>query len=205
MNRLFYWLHKRSREKKRHLFFEHMRPTAGARILNVGATGSSTGLEMQFEAGYPWPERITGGGPNLGELRDYRRSFPGVVTIAFDGCALPFRDLCFDIVYSNAVIEHLTPDQQQKFASEVQRVGRTWFVTTPNRWFPVEPHYHLPLIQFLSQEKQKVVARSLGKVPYDQLELLGRRQLQELFPTSRIVGCRVTLHAETLIALRTVS
>ena len=205
MNRLFYWLHKRSREKKRHLFFEHMRPTAGARILNVGATGSSSGLEMQFEASYPWPERISGGGPNLEELRDYRRSFPRVAAIAFDGCALPFCDRSFDIVYSNAVIEHLTPEQQQKFASEVQRVGRAWFVTTPNRWFPVEPHYHLPLVQLLSQEKQKAFARRLGKVPYDHLELLGRRQLQELFPTSKIVGCRVTLYAETLIALRTIS
>jgi hypothetical protein len=202
MNRLFYWLHKRSREKKRRLFFEYMRPNAGARILNVGATGSSTGLEIQFEASYRWPERITGGGPNLDELRDYRRSFPSVSAIAFDGCALPFRDRSFDIVYSNAVIEHLIPEQQQKFAGEVQRVGKAWFVTTPNRWFMVEPHYHLPLVQFLSQERQKAVASRLGKVPYDQLELLGRRQLHELFPTSEIVGCRVTLYAETLIALR---
>lgn len=205
MNRLFYWLHKRSREKKQNLFFEYMRPAAATRILNVGATGSSTGLEMQFEANYSWPEQITGGGPNMAELRDYRRSFPSVAAIAFDGCLLPFRDQSFDIVYSNAVIEHLTPEQQQRFAAEIQRVGRAWFITTPNRWFAVEPHYHLPFIQFLSQERQKKVARRLRKVPYDQLDLLGREQLQRLFPTSTIIGCRVTLYAETLIALRTPS
>jgi len=55
-----------------------------------------------------------------------------VKTLVFDGCALPFRDKGFDVIYSNAVIEHLADhDAQQRFAAEVVRVGRGWFVTTP--------------------------------------------------------------------------
>src|SRR5438105_12824303 len=202
MNRFFHFLHRLSREKKQRLFCEHMRPTVAMRILNIGATGSATGIEMQFEASYSWPEGVTGGGPNLAELRDYGRSFPAATAVAFDGCALPFRDQTFDVVYSNAVIEHLTPGQQQQFASEVQRVGRGWFIATPNRWFLVEAHYHLPLIQFLPQSQQRALAAWLGKTPYPMLNLLSRRRLRALFPASKILGCRVTLYAETLIALR---
>ena len=179
-----------------------MRPTYEMTILNLGATGSATGLETQFESSYSWPERVTGGGPNMAELLDYRRSFPAITAIAFDGCALPFRDASFDLVYSNAVIEHLSPEQQQRFANEVQRVGRGWFIATPNRWFPVEPHYHLPFIQFLPQAQQRALAAFAGRVPYPVLNLLGRSDLRRLFPASKIIGCRVTLYAETLIALR---
>jgi hypothetical protein len=201
MNRLFYLLHQRSRAKKHRLFLEHIRPTPSMRILNVGATGSSSGLEMQFEGSYSWPERVTGGGPNMPELRDYRHSF-AATTVALDGCALPFRDRSFDVVYSNAVIEHLTPEQQQQFADEVQRVGKGWFIATPNRAFIVEPHYHLPLVQFLPQPQQRAVAARLGKTPYPVLDLLNKKELGRLFPGSQILGCRVTLYAETLIALR---
>jgi len=44
---------------------------------------------------------------------------------------------------SHAVIEHLADHYaQQRFAAEVVRVGRGWFVTTPNLWYPIEPNYH---------------------------------------------------------------
>lgn len=201
MHRLFLRLHQQSRAKKYRLFTENIRPTAQMRILNIGVTGTTTGLEMQFEASYPWPEQVVGGGPNMPELLDYKRSFPHTQTISFDGCALPFRTRGFDVVYSNAVIEHLPPEQQSLFAGEIQRVGRGWFVATPNRLFPIEPHYRLPLVQFLSQENQQSVARKFGKVPYPVLNLLNRSQMRSLFPTSRIIGCRVTLYPETLVAV----
>ena len=34
-------------------------------------------------------------------------------------------------------------------AREIQRVGKRYFVQTPNRYFPIEPHYMLPYFQFL--------------------------------------------------------
>jgi 2-polyprenyl-3-methyl-5-hydroxy-6-metoxy-1,4-benzoquinol methylase len=45
----------------------------------------------------------------------------------------PFVTKSFDVVYSNAVIEHLVDHYvQQRFAAELVRVGSGWFVTTPN-------------------------------------------------------------------------
>jgi SAM-dependent methyltransferase len=201
MNRLFRELHRKSREKRHRLFLELMRPAAKSTILNVGATGRNTGLAEQLEHWYGPLERITGGGLFFQETLDYRASFPGVRPVVFDGCALPFADQSFDIVYSNAVLEHL-PDRNSvaRFAGEIQRVGRSWFVSTPNRWYPVDPHYHLPFVQFLPQANQKRLVTQLGKVPYDHLNLLSSADLRELFPTSRVIGCRVTFYPETLIA-----
>ena len=121
----------------------------------------------------------------------------------FDGCALPFADQSFDIVYCNAVLEHL-PNQEllKRFAAEVQRVGRGWFVTTPNFWYPFDPHYHLPFVQLLPEATQRRLVTSLGKTPYSHLHLLTRRQLRKLFPAGEVVGCRVTFYPETLIAYR---
>lgn len=195
--------HRKSRQKKQRLFLELMRPSRETRILNVGATGTGLGFDHQFESCYQYRDQVTGGGTSLEEIGDYKRAFPEVNALVFDGCALPFADKSFDIVYSNAVIEHLEDwNAQQAFAHEIQRVGRAWFVTTPNLWFPIEPHYHLPLVQFLPQEWQKRLVRSLGRRPYPALHLLGRRRLQQLFPAGTVVRCRVTFYPETLIVYK---
>lgn len=203
MNKLFSYLHTKSREEKFHLFVKLLKPTPAMHILNVGASGPNFAFAEQFESLYEHRDQVTGGGISLSEVRDYRGSFPGVKAVVFDGCALPFRDKSFDVIYSNAVIEHLVDhDAQQHFAAEVARVGRGWFVTTPNLYYPVEPHYHLPMVQFLPQRWQRSLIRSLGRTPYGNLNLLTKRQLQRLFPDGGVIGCRVTFYSETLIAYR---
>ncbi|MGO9517935.1 MAG: class I SAM-dependent methyltransferase [Candidatus Korobacteraceae bacterium] len=203
MNRLSLYLHRKSREQKHRLFLQLLRPTPAMRILNVGASGTSIGLPEQLESFYQHHSQIVGGGISFPDVQDYRESFPGVRAVAFDGCALPFADKSFDIVYSNAVLEHLPgSDWLKRFAAEVQRVGKGWFVTTPNFWYPVDPHYHLPFVQLLPESAQRGLVRRLGKTPYDHLHLLTRRHLRRLFPAGNVVGCRVTFYPETLIAYR---
>ena len=61
-----------------------------------------------------------------------------------------FDDGSFDIAFSNSVIEHLfTFESQRRMASEVQRVGKAFWVQTPSFWFPMEPHFHVPGWQWL--------------------------------------------------------
>jgi Methyltransferase domain len=203
MNSLLLHLHRKSREQKHRLFLQVLRPTAETRILNVGASGTSIGLPEQLESFYEHRSQITGGGISFADVQDYRNSFPGVQAVVFDGCALPFADRSFDIVYSNAVLEHLPCyELVQRFAAEVQRVGKGWFITTPNFWYPFDPHYHLPFVQFLPQATQRRLAIRLGKTPYDHLHLLTAKQLRKLFPAGEVMGCRVTFYSETLIAYR---
>ena len=77
-------------------------------------------------------------------------------------------------------------------------------MTTPNYWFPFESHYHLPFIQFLPAGLQRPYNRALGThIPKGRLEplaLVSARELQRLFPTSRIYKVRVTFWPETLVA-----
>lgn len=61
-----------------------------------------------------------------------------------------FSNKEFDMVFSNSVIEHVGNFQDQKsMAEEVQRVGKSYFIQTPNFFFPIEPHFLFPYFQFL--------------------------------------------------------
>lgn len=194
----------KSRAKKFDLFHSLFRPASEDRVLDIGASGEVF-LRYTFEDIYPYPERIIAGGYALNEVASARHYYPQPNYAVFDGCALPFPDKSFDLVFSNAVIEHiLGPGRQQRFAQEVMRVGKSWFVTTPNYWFPFESHYHLPFIQFMPVGVQREYNRLLGshipKGTTQELGLLSARQLQRLFPSSQIAKVRVTFWPETLVA-----
>ena len=67
-----------------------------------------------------------------------------------------FADNEFDFVVSNSVIEHVGDiDDQRRMAEHVRRVGKKFFVQTPARSFPIEPHFLFPFFAVLP-EKIKV-------------------------------------------------
>lgn len=194
----------RSRTRKFELLRSVFKPRPEDLVLDIGASGAVF-LRYTFEDFYPHPERLVAGGNILREVASARHYYPRAVYTVFDGCALPFPDKSFDLIFSNAVIEHILPREKQSlFAREIMRVGKSWFVTTPNYWFPFESHYHLPFIQFLPRFLQREYNRLLGthipKGEVQELGLLSARELRRLFPTSRIVKMRVTFWPETLVA-----
>lgn len=96
-----------------------------------------------------------------------------------DGRQLPFGDESFDFVYANAVVEHVGDEaDQQRFIDEIARVGCSWIVTTPNRWFPIEAHFHSFFTHWLPRWAPR------GTVT----RLLGRRDLRRLLPSGSVVG-----------------
>jgi hypothetical protein len=140
--------------------------------------------------------------------------------VAADGCALPFRDQSFDVVFSNSVIEHVGDvATQRRFAREVARVGRGYWVQTPNRWFPVEQHLLTPFLHWLPKPWQRWLARRgtvwalVTRPTPDRREfyiehflrdirLLTAPELLALFPDSRILRERFLGMAKSLIAMR---
>jgi hypothetical protein len=110
-------------------------------------------------------------------------------------------------VFSSSTIEHVPKELQETFASEIWRVGRRYFVQTPNRYFPIEPHYQFPLFQFLPHRVQRVLNRrfTLGWQPkgsWEEINLLSSRQLKRLFPDAEIHRERVLGLTKSLMAVR---
>ena len=114
------------------------------------------------------------------------KDFSQVRLVFADGCALPFRDGAFDIVFSNAVIEHVEGGMQDRFAKEIQRVGKRYFVATPNRWFPLETHSKRLFMHWLPHRKDWTVIPLVSKYKIETW-LLSRKKMQRLFPDARVI------------------
>lgn len=85
------------------------------------------------------------------------RRFDWVVA---DARALPFRTTAFDVAFSNSVVEHIPGDENRAaYAREIQRVAHSYYVQTPYRWFPIEPHLMTPLIHYLPRNWQRPLLR----------------------------------------------
>jgi SAM-dependent methyltransferase len=141
---------------------------AGARVLDVGCGALGLrALEPDLD--------ITG--VDLAE----RPSYPGPFVRADAADGLPFADGEFDLVYCSSVIEHVPPARRGAFASEVRRVGRGWFVQTPARSFPIEPHSLLPGAHWLPTGLRRYYWRLGVAGAWEDISLLSRRELETLF------------------------
>jgi Methyltransferase domain len=111
-----------------------------------------------------------------------------------DACNVAqFGDRSFDVVFSNSVIEHVGPPAKQaEFAHEVRRLGRSYWVQTPSKWFPIEAHSGMPFYWFYPEWLRAALMRSWRKrLPawwadyIGTTRVLSRRRMVELFPNGR--------------------
>ena len=81
------------------------------------------------------------------------------------------------------MIEHVGGrERQEAFVDEALRVGRRVFLTTPNRWFPVEVHTKLPLVHWLPASLAGRAYDLAGKSWAKENHLLGPSDFRSLFP-----------------------
>ena len=167
------------------LFMEVMKPSRDARVLDVGVTMDTDFRESNFfEQFYPYKEQIVCVGAENGAHLE--QQYPGIRFLqVVPGQPLPFRDGQFDLVFSNAVVEHAGGKERQRaFISEICRVGQRVFVATPNRWFPVEHHTGVPLLHYLPPGAYRQLLRGtpLRYWSYEEhLNLLTARSFRALF------------------------
>ena len=202
-------LSRHFRRRRMLRFARELRITGATRVLDIGGT--------------PECWELLGERPRLTLLNmpRAREDLAGAALwVAGDGRALPFRDRAFDIVFSNSVIEHVGGrDSQEQFAREVARVGRAYWVQTPNRRFPVEQHLLTPFVHWLPRAWQRAVVprftlwSAVVKVTEDRrrfylehylkdVRLLDARQVRALFPGARIVRERFCGVTKSLVAMR---
>jgi len=139
------------------LFVDKLAPTQDTTILDVGVSDDENEGANFLEKNYPWPQNITCAG--LGEGIQVMERYPLVqFRQIVPGQPLPFPDNAFDIVCSNAVLEHVGgPEGRRHFLLEQIRVAKTVFLTVPHRWFPVEHHTGLPLLHYMPGLFRKVL------------------------------------------------
>ncbi|MFI5218022.1 MAG: methyltransferase domain-containing protein [Bacteroidia bacterium] len=136
----------------------------------------------------------------LVNLIEERVSHPNISSMIGDGTTLSqFHDNSFDVAFSNSVIEHLTTFANQvKMANEMKRLGKYFYVQTPNKYFFIEPHFILPFFQFyprwlkvfvltktkLSRGKKRIRERAEKYI--DEIRLLSLSDMKSLFPGAEI-------------------
>jgi hypothetical protein len=199
---LLYATIRRFRRDRMATFHRTFRLTPQTRILDVGGTRLNWSLIAER------PKITLLNLPSSGEA-----------TVVGDGRYLPFHDCAFDIVFSNSVIEHIsTVADQCRFAAEVRRTGRAYWVQTPDRRFPIEPHLVTPFLHWLPMAVRAKVARrftfwSLIERPSqdrweyyirhcsEEVRLLGAGELQSMFPEAQIIRERFLGLSKSLIAV----
>ncbi len=180
---------RRARQRRHSLYRTTMYPRPEEKILDVGC--GTEGL-----AGFEPNADITG----LDSIE--RPDYPGRRFVRGDARALPFEPDSFDIAYSNSLVEHLDPADRSRFAAEIRRVAGRYWVQTPNRYFPVEPHVLLPGFQFLPESaRRRLWGLGMPRAPYEPIELLGAAELRELFPDAVILRERFAGLTKSLIAV----
>lgn len=149
---IVYRISSYNRRRKWKIFLREIAPTDNMRVLDVGFCEREYSETDNFiEKYYPYPEMLTALGINL--PNEFKRRYPKVKTINYNGHVFPFKDKEFDVCWSNAVIEHVGKAEKQLFfLKEIKRVSKTVFLTTPNRFFPIEVHTRTPLLHYLPKE-----------------------------------------------------
>lgn len=111
-----------------------------------------------------------------------RRIDKGYRFMQVAGAKLPFKNNSFDIVVSNQVIEHMPA--QQVHVNEIYRVLKksgVCYMSTPNRWWPIEVHSGLPCIGWLPRNISEKILKLFGvewdahPLSYSQLNNLVQR------------------------------
>ena len=111
-----------------------------------------------------------------------------------------FRDNEYDIVFSNSLIEHVGDFQvQKKIADEIIRIGKSYFIQTPNYYFPLEPHFLFPYFQLLPKKLKIILlshfnlgwfnksGKSEAEKIINSIRLLKYKELKILFPLALIL------------------
>lgn len=135
-----------------------------------------------------------------------------------DACALPehIATQRYDLVFSNSVLEHVGGhERRMRFAETVHELAPRHWVQTPYRYFPVEPHWIAPGMQYLpvrvrawlacrwplANVKSTDLRNALDGVLWT--ELVDRTQMGYYFPDSRIRAERLMGLTKSLIAVKT--
>lgn len=149
----------------------------------------------------------------------YNPREPWLEHVVADACHLASLDSCagdYSLVVSNSLIEHVGGFLRRKeFARVVMGAAPAHWIQTPDRYFPIEPHYLAPGFQFLpvkmraaairhwplAHERVYTSADALAQALT--IDLIGTTELRHLFPESVIWHERIAGISKSIVAIKT--
>jgi hypothetical protein len=113
-------------------------------------------------------------------------------------------------------MEHLGGHaRRRQFAEVIQESAPSWWVQTPYRYFPVEPHWIFPAFQFLPFRARVGVCqhwntlhvpavkdRAEAEAMVASVELISATEMRSYFPTSEIWYERIAGLPKSLVAIK---
>jgi len=203
---------KKARERRASVFRSAFHLDENTKILDLGSeTGSNIHSVLQ---GTPVkPENTYIADIDIELIEEGKNKFGYIPVLISESEKLPFDDYFFDIIYCSSVIEHVTVEKdqvwslysglefkkkaltrQKYFASDIQRVGKQYFVQTPYKHFPVESHSWLPFISWLPRRVLIPVLKFTNlfwvKKTSPDWHLLNKTEMSSLFEGANIVDER---------------
>ena len=174
-----------SRKSRMDLFVALMSPRSSDKIIDLGGQPSIWDAVQR-----PLDIAML----NLGSI-DKKTTHHKIAYFLGDACdAKQFASESFHIVFSNSVIEHVGPwEKQAAFAHEARRLAKRYWIQTPCKWFPIEPHCGMPFWWFYPERLRKFfISRWQSSVPdwtqmVRETTVLTKRDLQTLFPDAAII------------------
>ena len=102
----------------------------------------------------------------------------------------------FDIVHSNATIEHVGSfEEQVLFVKEMLRISKeSIFIQTPNRFYPIDFHTILPFVHWLPKKIHRKILKYLKLDFYAEeknLNLLDIRELKKICEILKITKYKI--------------
>lgn len=138
------------------------------------------------------------------DVNDYRSTTEGFEFRLVAGVDLPFADGEFDIAVSNHVVEHVgDAEAQQHHVRELTRVlrpGGVGYLATPNRNFPIEPHFKVPFLAWLPTRWQTPYLRATRRGRVYDCRLLNRAEALRMFDGAGVGVTDVTEEALAVAA-----
>jgi 2-polyprenyl-3-methyl-5-hydroxy-6-metoxy-1,4-benzoquinol methylase len=142
------------------------------------------------------------------DVADYRTVTDGFEFHLVSGVDLPFTDGSpdggFDVAVSNHVIEHVgDASAQQHHVQELVRVlrpGGIGYLATPNRNFPIEPHFKVPFLAWLPTRWQAPYLRLTRRGSVYDCRLLRRAETLRMFDRAGVEVTDVTEEALAVAA-----
>jgi ubiquinone/menaquinone biosynthesis C-methylase UbiE len=187
-NNIFYsYFLKKYREKIFKIFLENIKLKKIYKVIDIGSTAVDSMSENYFLHNYPYKKSISCFSNQ--KLDNLKKKYPFLIIKKGDGRNTNLPDNYYEIVHSNATIEHVGSfDNQIKFVRELYRISKKIiFMQTPNRYFPIDFHTLLPFLHWLPKTMHRKILDIIGLKFLSKESNLNLLSIKELKKICRIL------------------